>query len=64
MKARYKKIKKINDKSSVFNTDLLYAIELGYMLDVAESHGSLRHPAPGESSSSFPPASGRASVMT
>ncbi|MCV5209155.1 hypothetical protein OFC00_30160, partial [Escherichia coli] len=28
---------KINDKSSVFNTDLLYAIELGYMLDVAEA---------------------------
>ena len=36
LKARYKKIK-INDKSSVFNTDLLYAIELGYMLDVAEA---------------------------
>jgi fumarate reductase flavoprotein subunit len=36
LKARYKKVK-INDKSSVFNTDLLYAIELGYMLDVAEA---------------------------
>ncbi|WP_279466247.1 fumarate reductase (quinol) flavoprotein subunit [Aeromonas veronii] len=36
LKARYKKVK-INDKSSVFNTDLLYTIELGYMLDVAEA---------------------------
>ncbi|MDO2949186.1 fumarate reductase (quinol) flavoprotein subunit [Aeromonas simiae] len=36
LKQRYKKVK-INDKSSVFNTDLLYAIELGYLLDVAES---------------------------
>ena len=56
LKARYKKIK-INDKSSVFNTDLLYAIELGYMLDVAEAmaHSAInRKRVP-----RFPPASGR-----
>ena len=36
LKARYKNIK-INDKSSVFNTEFLYAIELGYLLDTAEA---------------------------
>lgn len=34
---------KITDNSSVFNTDLLYTIELGYGLDVAEcmAHSAL-----------------------
>ena len=27
----------MKDKSSVFNTDLLYKIELGFILDVAQS---------------------------
>ncbi|MDA7745752.1 fumarate reductase (quinol) flavoprotein subunit [Psychromonas sp.] len=36
LKQRYKHIQ-INDKSSVFNTELLYAIELGYLLDTAEA---------------------------
>ena len=36
LKQRYKNIQ-INDKSSVFNTELLYAIELGYLLDTAEA---------------------------
>ncbi|PKF50134.1 fumarate reductase (quinol) flavoprotein subunit [Enterovibrio nigricans] len=36
LKARYKKIS-IKDKGKVFNTDLLYAIEVGYGLEVAES---------------------------
>ncbi len=36
LKARYKRIH-IKDKGKVFNTDLLYAIELGYSLEVAES---------------------------
>ncbi len=36
LKQRYKNIQ-IKDKSSVFNTDWLYAIELGFLLDVAES---------------------------
>ena len=36
LKQRYKHIK-INDKSSVFNTEFLYAIELGYLLDTAEA---------------------------
>ena len=36
LKSRYKNIS-IKDKSKVFNTDLLYAIELGYSLDVAQS---------------------------
>ncbi|MCE0557053.1 fumarate reductase (quinol) flavoprotein subunit [Motilimonas sp. 1_MG-2023] len=36
LKQRYKNIK-ISDKSSVFNTELLYAIELGYLLDTAEA---------------------------
>lgn len=36
LKARYKNIK-IEDKSSVFNTEFLYAIELGYLLDTAEA---------------------------
>ncbi|QMV53286.1 fumarate reductase (quinol) flavoprotein subunit [Ewingella americana] len=35
LKQRYKRIK-IKDTSSVFNTDLLYTLELGYGLDVAE----------------------------
>ncbi|XMR49410.1 FAD-binding dehydrogenase [Escherichia coli] len=56
MKARYKKVK-INDKSSVFNTDLFCTIELGYMLDVAEAmaHSALQP----ERVPRFPPASGR-----
>jgi len=36
LKQRYQHIK-INDKSSVFNTEFLYAIELGYLLDTAEA---------------------------
>ncbi|MCE2570602.1 fumarate reductase (quinol) flavoprotein subunit [Motilimonas eburnea] len=36
LKQRYKKVK-INDKSSVFNTEFLYAVELGYLLDTAEA---------------------------
>lgn len=36
LKERYKNIK-ISDKSSVFNTEFLYAIELGYLLDTAEA---------------------------
>ncbi|MEI6897549.1 MAG: fumarate reductase (quinol) flavoprotein subunit [Psychromonas sp.] len=36
LKLRYKNIK-IEDKSSVFNTEFLYAIELGYLLDIAEA---------------------------
>ena len=35
LKARLKKVK-IKDTSSVFNTDLLYTLELGYGLDVAQ----------------------------
>ncbi len=36
LKERYKRIR-ISDNSSVFNTDVLYTVELGYMLDVAQS---------------------------
>lgn len=36
LKERYKNIS-VKDKSSVFNTDLLYKIELGFILDVAQS---------------------------
>ncbi|WP_261888082.1 fumarate reductase (quinol) flavoprotein subunit [Vibrio rhizosphaerae] len=36
LKARYKKIS-IKDKGKVFNTDLLYAIEIGHSLEVAEA---------------------------
>jgi fumarate reductase flavoprotein subunit len=36
LKQRYKNIE-IVDKSSVFNTEFLYAIELGYLLDTAEA---------------------------
>lgn len=36
LKERYKRIS-IKDKGKVFNTDLLYAIEVGYGLDVAEA---------------------------
>ncbi|PWI33137.1 fumarate reductase (quinol) flavoprotein subunit [Vibrio albus] len=36
LKERYKKIS-IKDKGKVFNTDLLYAIEVGYGLEVAEA---------------------------
>jgi len=36
LKQRYKNIK-ITDKSSVFNTEFLYAVELGYLLDSAEA---------------------------
>ena len=39
LKERYKRIK-VKDTSSVFNTDLLYKIELGYILDVAQSISS------------------------
>jgi len=35
LKERFKRVK-ITDNASVFNTDLLYTIELGYGLDVAE----------------------------
>ncbi|HDL7361055.1 fumarate reductase (quinol) flavoprotein subunit [Yersinia enterocolitica] len=42
LKERFKRVK-ITDNSSVFNTDLLYTIELGYGLDVAEcmAHSAL-----------------------
>lgn len=36
LKERYKRVH-VADKSSVFNTDWLYTIELGFLLDVAES---------------------------
>ncbi len=36
LKERYKKVS-IKDKGKVFNTDLLYAIEVGYGLEVAEA---------------------------
>jgi fumarate reductase flavoprotein subunit len=36
LKERYKHIR-ITDRSSVFNTNLLYTVELGYILDVAQS---------------------------
>lgn len=36
LKERYKNIQ-IIDKSSVFNTEFLYAVELGYLLDTAEA---------------------------
>lgn len=36
LKQRYKKVR-VKDKSSVFNTDWLYTLELGFLLDVAES---------------------------
>ncbi len=36
LKQRYKKIS-IKDKGKVFNTDLLYAIEVGYGLEIAET---------------------------
>jgi fumarate reductase flavoprotein subunit len=36
LKERYSRVR-VADKSSVFNTDWLYAIELGFLLDVAES---------------------------
>ncbi|MBN3056039.1 fumarate reductase (quinol) flavoprotein subunit [Pectobacterium brasiliense] len=35
LKERFKRVK-ITDRSSVFNTDLLYTVELGHSLDVAE----------------------------
>lgn len=43
LKERYQNIK-INDKSSVFNTEFLYAIELGYLLDTAQAmvHSAIR----------------------
>jgi len=36
LKERYKGVA-VGDKSRVFNTELLYAVELGYMLEVAEA---------------------------
>ncbi len=36
LKERYKRIR-VSDNSSVFNTDVLYTVELGYILDVAHS---------------------------
>lgn len=36
LKERYKRIR-IADRSSVFNTNVLYTVELGYILDVAQS---------------------------
>ncbi|RCU51468.1 fumarate reductase (quinol) flavoprotein subunit [Corallincola holothuriorum] len=43
LKVRFKNIK-IEDKSTVFNTEWLYAIELGFLLDVAETmcHSALQ----------------------
>lgn len=39
LKERFKKVR-ISDRSSVFNTDMLYTIELGTILDVAQSISS------------------------
>ncbi|KGQ69874.1 fumarate reductase [Chelonobacter oris] len=39
LKERFKKVR-ISDRSSVFNTDILYTIELGTILDVAQSISS------------------------
>ncbi|VEJ09919.1 fumarate reductase (quinol) flavoprotein subunit [Actinobacillus delphinicola] len=39
LKERYKKVK-IEDHSQIFNTNALYAIELGYILDVAQAISS------------------------
>lgn len=39
LKERFKKVR-VADRSSVFNTDLLYTIELGTILDVAQSISS------------------------
>lgn len=36
LKQRYKSVQ-VKDKSSIFNTDWLYTIELGFLLDVAEA---------------------------
>ena len=36
LKARYEKVP-VDDKSKVFNTDLVFALELGFMLDCAET---------------------------
>ena len=36
LRKRYEQVE-VDDKSSVFNTDLIAALELGYMLDVAEA---------------------------
>lgn len=36
LKQRYKNVQ-VKDKSSIFNTDWLYTIELGFLLDVAEA---------------------------
>ena len=47
LKERFKRVK-ITDTSSVFNTDLLYTIELGYGLNVAEcmAHSALAVKSP------------------
>lgn len=39
LKERFKKVR-VSDRSSVFNTDILYTIELGTILDVAQSISS------------------------
>ena len=36
LKERFKRVH-VSDRSSVFNTNLLYTVELGYILDVAQS---------------------------
>ncbi|MBF0561469.1 MAG: fumarate reductase (quinol) flavoprotein subunit [Alphaproteobacteria bacterium] len=43
IRARYSQVS-VKDKSSVFNTDLIYTLELGSMLDVAQTiaHGALQ----------------------
>ena len=41
LKERYKRIRAA-DRSSVFNTDVLYTVELGYILDVLNLLQTLR----------------------
>src|SRR5437588_3896413 len=38
LRQRYKKVR-LDDRSRIFNTDLFAALELGFMIDVAEAIG-------------------------
>lgn len=55
LQERFKRVR-ITDTSSVFNTDLLYTIELGHGLNVAEC---MAHSAMARKESRGAPASGR-----
>ena len=46
LKGRYADLV-LEDQSKVFNTEIIAALELGNMLDVAEVRGRLRRAAPG-----------------